>query len=42
VAVDHQVAVAVIWGKDHDDGRLLAGLSQGGQQAPLEVRLAGS
>ena len=42
VAVDHQITVAVVWGKDHDDGRLLAGLSQGGQQAPLEVRLAGS
>ena len=42
VAVDHQITVAVVWGQDHDDGRLLARLSQGGQQAPLEVRLADS
>jgi hypothetical protein len=42
VAVDHQVAVALVWGKDHHDGRLLARLSQGGQEAPLEVRLADS
>jgi hypothetical protein len=42
VAVDHQITVAVVWGQDHHDGSLLARLSQGGQQAPLEVRLAGS
>jgi hypothetical protein len=42
MAIDHQMAVAIVWGDDHDDGRLLAGLSQGGQQAPLEVRLADS
>jgi hypothetical protein len=42
VAVDHQITVAVVWGQDHHDGRLLARLSQGGQQAPLEVRLADS
>jgi hypothetical protein len=42
VAIDHQITVAVLWGPDHHDGRLLAGLSQGGQQAPLEVRLADS
>ena len=42
VAVDHQITVAVVRREDHDDGRLLAGLSQGGQQAPLEVRLADS
>ena len=42
MAIDHQIAVAIVWGEDHHDGRLLAGLSQGGQQAPLEVRLADS
>jgi hypothetical protein len=42
VAIDYQIAVAVVWGQDYDDGRLLARLSQGGQQAPLEVRLADS
>ena len=42
VTIDHQITVAVVWGQDHHDGRLLAGLSQGGQQAPLEVRLADS
>ena len=42
VAVDHQVAVAVVWGEDHHDGRLLTRLSQGGYQPPLPVRLADS
>src|ERR1039457_6016299 len=42
VAVDHQVAVAVAWGEDHHDGRLLARLSQRRHQAPLPVRLADS
>ena len=42
VAVDHQVAVAVVRGEDHDDGRLLARLSQRRHQAPLPVRLADS
>src|ERR1019366_6185411 len=42
VAVDHQVAVAVAWGEDHHDGRLLARLSQRRDQAPLPVRLADS
>ena len=42
VAVDHQVAVAVVWGQDHHDRRLLARLSQRRQQAPLPLRLADS
>jgi hypothetical protein len=42
MAVDHQVTVAMVWGQDHHDGRLLTGLSQGGQQVPLEARLADS
>jgi len=42
VAVDHHVAVAVVRRGDHDDGRLLAALSQGGYQPPLPVRLADS
>jgi hypothetical protein len=28
VAIDHQVAIAMVRGEDHDDGRLLAALSQ--------------
>ena len=42
VAVDDQVAVAIIRRDDHDDGRLLARLSQRRHQAPLAVRLADS
>jgi hypothetical protein len=42
VAVDHHVAAAVVCRGDHDDGRLLAALSQGGRQPPLPVRLADS
>jgi hypothetical protein len=42
VAVDHQVAVMLLWGEDHHDRRLLARLSQRCQQAPLEARLADS
>jgi len=42
VAVDHHVAAAVVRGGDHDDGRLLAALSQGGYQPSLPVRLADS
>jgi len=42
VAVDHQVAVTIIWGEDHHDGRLLARLSQRRHQVPLPVRLSDS
>jgi hypothetical protein len=42
VAVDHQVALAVLRREDHDDRRLLARLSQRRHQAPLPVRLADS
>jgi hypothetical protein len=42
VAVNHQVAVALVRGEDHHDGRLLARLSQRRHQAPLPVRLADS
>ncbi len=42
VAVDHQVAVAALRREDHDDGRLLATVSQRRHQAPLPVRLADS
>ena len=41
MAVDDQVAAGVVWGDDHDDGSLLARLSQGRHQARLAVRLAG-
>ena len=40
VAVDHQVVIPVVWGEDHDDGCLLARLSQRCHQPPLQVRLA--
>src|ERR1035437_9873963 len=40
MAVDHQVTVAVVLGDDHDDGRLLAALSQRRQQPALSERLA--
>jgi hypothetical protein len=42
VAVDHQVALAALCREDHDDGRLLATLSQRRHQAPLSVRLTDS
>lgn len=42
VAVNDQVAVARVRGQDDDDRRLLARLSQRGDQAPLPVRLADS
>ena len=42
VTVDHHVAAAVVRGGDHDDGRLLAALSQRRHQVPLPVRLADS
>ena len=42
VAVDHQIAVAGVCGQDDHDRRLLARLSQRGNQAPLPVRLADS
>jgi len=42
MAVDHQVTVAVVLGDDHDDGRLLAALSQRRQQPALSDRLADS
>jgi len=42
VAVDHQIAFAVVLCNDHDDGRLLAALSQRRQQMALTVRLAHS
>ena len=42
MAVDHQVTVAVVFGDDYDDGRLLAALSQRRQQMALTVRLAHS
>jgi hypothetical protein len=40
VAVDHQVPFAVVLGNHHHDGRLLAALSQRGQQPALAVRFA--
>ncbi len=40
VAVDHQVAVAIVFRNDDNDGRLLAALSQRCQQLALAVRLA--
>jgi hypothetical protein len=42
MAVDHQVAAGLVRGGHHDDGRLLAAVSQRCQQAPLEARLADS
>ena len=42
MAVDHQVTVAVVFGDDYDDGRLLAALSQRRQQPALSERLADS
>ena len=42
LAVDHQIAFAVVLCNDHDDGRLLAALSQRRQQMTLPVRLAHS
>ena len=42
VAVDHQIAGAVVRGDDYDDGRLLARVSQRRQKTPLEMRLADS
>src|SRR6266852_5675935 len=42
VAIDHQIAVALVWGEDHDDRCLLATLSQGRYQVPLPARLADS
>jgi hypothetical protein len=42
VAVDHKVAFAVVFRNDHDDGCLLAALSQRRQQMTLPVRLAHS
>ena len=42
VAVDHQIAVVVVFGDHHDDGRLLSALSQRRQQMALAVRLTDS
>ena len=42
VAVDDQIAGAVVRGGDDDNRRLLARLSQRRQQTPLEMRLADS
>jgi len=42
VAVDHQVAVFVVFGDHHDDGCLLPALSQRRQQMTLAVRLTDS
>lgn len=42
VAVDDEIAAGVGRGEDHDDGYLLARLSQRRHQAPLPVRLTGS
>lgn len=42
VAVDHQIAAAVVFGNHHHDGCLLPALSQRRQQTPLAVRLAHS
>ena len=40
MAVDHQIAVAVVRRNDYDDRRLLAAVSQRGQQPALAVRIA--
>ena len=40
MSVYHQVALAVVCGNDHDDGSLLAAVSQRGQQPALSVRFA--
>ena len=40
MAVDHQVTCAVVFANHHDDGRLLAALSQRRQQSALPVWLA--
>ena len=40
VPVDYQIAFRVVFGNDHDDGRLLAAVGQRRQQPALPVRLA--
>jgi hypothetical protein len=40
MSVYHQVTLAVVCGNDHDDGTLLAAVSQRGQQPALPVRFA--
>src|SRR5271155_2348898 len=42
MAIDHQVAVVVVFGDHHDDRRLLPALSQRRQQMALAVRLTDS
>jgi hypothetical protein len=42
VAIDHQVAFAVVIRNHHDDGRLLAAVSQRRQQPAMPVRIADS
>jgi len=42
VAVDHQIAIVVVFVGHYDDGRLLTALSQRRQQLALPVRLADS
>jgi hypothetical protein len=42
MAVDHHVTFPVVFGNDHNDGRLLTALSQRCQQPALPVRLADS